>query len=115
MKLNSKTIGDLQGGGIGYAIDQAIGEAMRDCENRPGMNKARLVTVQIALTPAGGALQDGANSLGTVGVKAQVKVAVPNRVGDTDFLSVASGANTDGEVEVTAHFVQLPLLNGREN
>lgn len=115
MKLTNKTIGDLQGGAIGYAIDQGMREAMRDCEARPGLKTARKVTIQLEYTPASGALQEGAASLGSVGVKAQIKTTFPNRVGDTDYLVVESGADAHGEPEVSAHFAQVPLLNGREN
>lgn len=112
MKLTNKTIGDLQGGAIGYAEDQALKEAMHDCAARPGLKTARKVTIQIEITPASGALQDGVSTLGSVGVKVQIKTTFPNRVGDTDYLTVESGADTHGEPEVSAHFNQLPLLSG---
>lgn len=114
MKLNHETIGELQGGGIGYAIDQALNEAMRDCENRPGLTKARTVTVTVELAPASGALQDGANNLTTVDIKAKVKVAVPVRAGGSDFLTVSRDADAEGEVQIIANFAQEPLLRAQK-
>lgn len=112
MKLTNKTIGDLQGGAIGYAIDLAVREAMRDCEGRPGLKTTRKVTIQVEFTPASGGLQEGAASLGSVGVKAKVQFNPPPRAGDTDYLIVNSGADANGEPEVSAHFTQIPLLSG---
>ena len=112
MKLTNKTIGDLQGGAIGYAIDQALREAMRDCEGRPGLKTVRKVVINVELLPASGGLQDGAALLGTVGIKAKVGFNPPPRVGDTDYLIVQSGVDANGEPEVSAHFSQVPLLSG---
>jgi hypothetical protein len=112
MKLTNKTIGDLQGGAIGYAIDQAIREAMRDCEGRPGLKTVRKVVINVEFLPASGGLQEGASTLGSVGIKAKVGFNPPPRVGDTDYLIVESGADTHGEPEVSAHFSQIPLLPG---
>jgi hypothetical protein len=114
MKLDHTTIGSLSAGGVGHAINTAIKEALRDCENRPALNKARTVNIQIEFTPAGDSLQDGAVQLGAVSVCAKVKTTTPIRAGNTDLLSAQSGADAHGEPVVTAHFTQLPMF-GAEN
>ena len=50
--------------------------------------------------------------VGSVGVKAKVQFNPPPRAGDTDYLIVNSGADANGEPEVSAHFTQIPLLSG---
>ena len=113
MKLNHETIGDLQGGGIGYAIDQALRDALRDCEGRPGLNKVRDVTITVSLVPAASGLQDG-HGLSTVGVKAKVKVSMPPRAGEVDFLTVERDVTPEGEPEIIANFAQEPLLRAQK-
>lgn len=49
--LSADTLGDLDAGALRLLIDAAIGEALEDCDNRPALEKARRVTVTIALTP----------------------------------------------------------------
>lgn len=44
-------LGDLDGGRVLEAINQALERAVFDCDDRPGVNKARTVTLKIGLTP----------------------------------------------------------------
>lgn len=113
-KLNHAMIGSLQSGGIGYAIDAAIREVMADCDRRPGLKKARTVTVKLTFTPAASALAEGPAALGTVGVKAGVTTSMPGRAGDEEYLNVAHDNTEDGEVEIIATFAQDSLFSGQK-
>lgn len=50
-KFSIKNIGDLDGGRIAMMIDQQLGVAEVDCQNRPGVDKPRKVIVEIELHP----------------------------------------------------------------
>ncbi|CAM4161396.1 hypothetical protein [Deinococcus marmoris] len=115
-KLTHDTIGNLQAGAIGYAIDRAIGEAMHDCERRPGLDKPRTVTIKLTLKPAQVKGLDNAASdtLNTIGIAAQVAVSTPARSAGAEFLNVSPGVNEDGEPEIHAVFAQEGLFVTRK-
>ncbi|ULH17399.1 hypothetical protein MF271_18945 (plasmid) [Deinococcus sp. KNUC1210] len=112
MDITHKNIGDLDGGGIGYAIDQAIAEAMRDCTGRPGLDKDRKVIIQLSFKPGSAALQDNETGLNTIGIIATVKPVLPPRSGGENFLQVRVEHNANGDKVVRAAFPQAPLLSG---
>ena len=68
--LTNTTIGELEQGGIGYAIDKALEEAMQDCARRPGLEAARTVTITVKLKPKSNNLDEGQPGLKNVGVQA---------------------------------------------
>ncbi|WP_034382980.1 hypothetical protein [Deinococcus sp. YIM 77859] len=110
-KLTHSTIGNLQGGGIGYVIDDAINRAMQDCERRPGLKKARVVNIQIEFTPVVAQGLDGkSDAFSTVGVTPKVAVKVPLQAADAEFLHVSPGVTADGEPEIAAVFSQEDLF-----
>ena len=113
-KLTHQTIGELQGGGIGHAIDQALGEAMRDCTNRPGLGTARKVIIELAFKPGSSGLDDTSIGLSTVGLKAQVKTNFPSRAGVEEFLGVKA-EQIGTEKVITARFAQATPLFGEGN
>lgn len=113
--LTHATIGELEAGGIGYAIDKALEEAMHDCARRPGLETARTVTITIKLKPRANNLDEGQPGLKNVGVQASVKLATPARAGGEEFLNVATSANAAGEVVTQATFAQVPLLRAGSN
>lgn len=49
--LSLKTIGDLQDGLFVRAINNNIAAAILDCDERPRLDKPRLVTIQIEIRP----------------------------------------------------------------
>jgi hypothetical protein len=113
-KLNHETIGELQGGGIGHAIDQAIGEALRDCTNRPGLGNARKVVIELAFKPGSSGLEDSGLGLSTIGLLAQVKTNFPSRAGVEEFLGVRA-EQIGTEKVITARFAQATPLFGEGN
>lgn len=115
LEFGHTSIGELQGGGIGYAIDQAIAEAITDCQRRPGLTKARKVTIQIDLTPQSSSLDTTGPGLKAVGIKAGVKTSMPPRAGEEEFLAVGTGVDINGEAEPKARFTQAPLLRAGSN
>lgn len=113
--LKHDTIGELEAGAIGYAIDTALNEAMQDCARRPGLETARTVTITVKFKPKSNNLDEGAPGLKTVGVQAQVKVATPPRAGGEEFLNVKAGVDGAGQPLTEATFAQVPLLRVGSN
>lgn len=105
-----QNIGELQGGGIGFAINQAFAEAMRDCTNRPSLTKKRKVIIEIEFEPGSSALDDAGMGLGTVGITARTKTNFPPRAGAVEYLSVKT-KQVGNEKIVTARFTQGALLS----
>lgn len=104
-KLTHDTIGNLQGGAIGEVINEAINKAMKDCEDRPGLDKARTVTVKVSFRPMQNKGLDGARTFNTVAVSPAVTVSTPPQAAGAEFLAVSPGATANGEPEVSAVFV----------
>lgn len=113
--LNHQTIGELEAGAIGYAIDKAIAEAMADCARRPSLETARTITVTLKVKPKASGLDEGRPGLTSVGVQAAVKVSTPPRAGGEEFLNVASGVDAAGEPLTEATFAMTPLLRAGSN
>lgn len=114
--LKHNTIGELEGGGIGYAIDRSIAEVLADCGNRPALNKARTVTITVKLTPtANNSLDAGTGGMTGVAIEASVKHALPPRAGGVEILGVRAGVDTNGEALTEAVFTQVPLLRVGSN
>lgn len=53
-KLSTATLSKLDGGRIDGGFTKAIERAMADCDNRPGLDKARKVTMEFSITPCAG-------------------------------------------------------------
>lgn len=92
--FNLDNLGDMDRGVVRVIIDEAIGQAVADCDARPALDKTRTVEIKIVFKPSvseGGAM---------VGVKATVGVAVkiPGRVTLDEFLPTSVNGET-----VTAH------------
>lgn len=51
VEFDISKIGDLDGGRVLEAITQAIERAVHDCEDRPGVSKARNVTLTMSVSP----------------------------------------------------------------
>lgn len=114
--LTNTTLGELEQGGIGYAIDKALEEALQDCARRPGLEAARTVTITVKLKPKSNNLDEGKPGLKNVGVQASVKLATPARAGGEEFLNVTTEPDaTTGEVITQATFAQVPLLRAGSN
>lgn len=113
--LTHQTLGDLEGGGIGHAIDKSLAEALADCARRPNLDTARTVTLTIKLTPKASTMDEGRPGLNNVGVQAAVKVSTPARAGGTEYLNVRATVDGAGEPVTEATFAQVPLLRAGSN
>ncbi|OLV20179.1 hypothetical protein [Deinococcus marmoris] len=113
--LTHDTIGELEAGGIGYAINAAIEEMMADCSRRPGLEKARTVTITLKFKPRASTLDQGRAGLNSVGVLADVKTSSPPRASSGEFLNVAESIGADGKPVIQATFAQMPLLRAGSN
>lgn len=71
-----ESLASIDSGRIGVAIDQAVARAHRDCADRPGVEKPRVVTLQIVLIPVA---QDGQGDLDSVNVEFRVRESIPLR------------------------------------
>ncbi len=81
--LTTATLHKLDDGMTGRVIDQKIQEALRDCEDRPGLAKVRKVTIQLELTPQ---QDDRTYALRGVDTAVQVAVKVPPTGTRTEYL-----------------------------
>ena len=78
-KFDLATLTELDGARIRTAFDQAIERLTEDCKDRPGVKKARTVTLTVSLVPL--ANDDG--DLDTVDVDFKFKESMPKRASRT--------------------------------
>ena len=74
-KLTLATLGKLDDGTVGAVVDAAITEALIDCDDRPFLEKARKVTIEVVISPV---LDNG--RLKAVDVATGVKLVKPPQV-----------------------------------
>jgi len=51
--LRTKTLDQIHDGAVAMMIDEALSAVYADCDDRPGLAKARKVTIEISITPNG--------------------------------------------------------------
>lgn len=68
-ELSLASLGDINGGVFGIAVNTALSQAMRDCEDRPGLDGPRKLTLEVNFIP----LMDSKGDLMGVNVLPQVK------------------------------------------
>jgi hypothetical protein len=68
-ELSLATLGDINGGMFGIAVNTALAQTMRDCEDRPGLDGVRKLTLEVAFIP----LMDSKGDLMGVNVLPSVK------------------------------------------
>ena len=88
--LNLQSMADLSHGAVGVAVDKLIRQAIRDCIDRPGDDRARKLTVQIEFTPT--AHIDG-QSVTCEGAKAVAKASLKCPNYETGVLDLAVREN----------------------
>ncbi|AWT34562.1 hypothetical protein DM785_02595 [Deinococcus actinosclerus] len=71
--LNLGSLHTLSEGGFGIKVDRDIEQAIKDCEDRPGLKTARKVVIELTITPEG----EGGLSDTTMTVTATSKLSVP--------------------------------------
>lgn len=84
------TLGDLDDGTTRLLVDQALAEALEDCNERPYLDKARKVTVTLEMRPA---LNERGGMKG-VNADATVKLTLPARRSGADYLATNAAGGT---------------------
>lgn len=77
------TLGDLDDGTVRHLVNAAIDEAIEDCDARPMLDKTRKITVTLSVTP----VIDNAGAMKGVDAEAAVKLTLPPRVANADYLA----------------------------
>jgi hypothetical protein len=95
--LNLKTVGDLRKGAFGLQVDTLIDQAMRDCDDRPSIDKARVVTIEIELIPEP---NDAARQMSAVAVSTSAKLKLPPMMKLGSILEVHREENENGQLVV---------------
>lgn len=115
-RLKLSTLGRLQGGAFGPAVDAELEKALADCDSRPGLDKARRVTITLEIRPAGSATE-GNGALNTLEIRAAARAVLPPQVTRHEYLDFAVAAKPGGGDEPRAIFAQGTLYNqpGDEN
>ena len=81
--LSLATLHQLDDGMVGRVVDAELQKVLRDCEDRPSLDKVRKVTIQLEITP----LQDDRSySLRGIDTQVQVKAFVPPTGTRKEFL-----------------------------
>jgi hypothetical protein len=71
--LTLDTLATLHDGAYGVRANDLLQQALKDCEDRPGLKTNRVVTLRIEFTPEG----EGGMSETTISVGATGKVTIP--------------------------------------
>lgn len=113
-KLDASTIGELKGGAIGFAINQAIAAALDDCRRRPYLESKRSVIVQLEITPDLNAAviegPDASGGLAGVTVVPKVQTKTPAQAATSEHMRVNHSVTEDGEPVMEALFEQDGLF-----
>lgn len=89
--LSLETLADLDGGRIQAAVDRELAHINRDLEDRPALNKARKLTIEISATPYASE-SGGRRGMGGAKVVVKVKSSVPDRQSkDFDMIPTQDG------------------------
>lgn len=84
--FNTAYLAHIDGGRVRVGLDEAIRRAYSDCEDRPGLKKARKVTLEITITPE----IEGEN-LDSCTVEFDVKERIPARSSKSYNMRAGSG------------------------
>jgi hypothetical protein len=84
--LSLATLGQLDDGTVGAVVDAAIADILKDCDDRPGLKKARRVTLEVSFEPV---VDERSFVLKGVDVSAQVKLSVPAQTMREQYLQTS--------------------------
>ncbi len=73
-KLTLATLGQLDDGTVGAVVNAAITDALKDCDDRPGLKKARKITLEVSFEPV---VDERSFVLKGVDIDTKVKLTVP--------------------------------------
>jgi len=107
------TLNQLDHNRVGLAVNRLIKQAIQDCLDRPGDDRARKVTLQINLTPISQTLD---NSISCEGAKAvaQAKLSLPNYETQVLDLGVKQGGHAYFSAESPTNHRQATFFDGEE-
>lgn len=109
-QLNSGTIGQLDRGHVGLAIDNALKNMHADIVARPGDKAKRSVTIKIIGTPV---LDESTAVLDTVSLKVEIAQGIPKRTNSKPYVLLPMG---DGTFQFSPTAPQdprqLPMFDG---
>jgi hypothetical protein len=82
--LTLETLGRLNDGSFGKAVDRALQSVLIDCEDRPGLAKDRTITIKIKVQP----LETGNKDLARAKYLPSVEISVPAQSAYPEILEV---------------------------
>lgn len=88
--LSIETLGLVDGTVSKHIIDEALSQAIKDCSSRPGVKKARVVTIKVEIKPA---CVDSGHMDG-FDVNVQTQTAIPPVSTKPEFLRVDYSNNS---------------------
>jgi len=110
LQLNASTLGDLDRGHVGLAINHAIKQMVADIIARAGDKSKRSVTIKITGTPV---LDEGSAVLDTVALHVEVTQGIPKRRNSKPYQALPMG---DGTLQFSPTAPQdprqLPMFDG---
>lgn len=74
--LNLVAFGELDGGKVNIAAQEAIRQCVNDINDRPAEKKPRVITLKVSLTPK---LDSESGALDTVDVRAEIESRMPKK------------------------------------
>lgn len=86
------TLGDLDDGATRLIVDQALADALADCDARPALDKARRLTITIEMLP----VLNQTGGMKGVTAEAKVKLAIPATSTNVEYLPTTALANGHG-------------------
>lgn len=84
--LTLATLGKLDDGTVGAVVDDAITQALKDCEERPGLDGVRKLTIEVAFKPV---LDSRSFALKGVDIATKFKLAVPPQTARDQYLQTS--------------------------
>jgi hypothetical protein len=94
-QLTIETMGQLDDGAVGVVVNQLITDILKDCEERPGLDKKRKLTLELTVTPV---LDKVRPVLKGVDIDTSVKATIPSQALRTAYCQ-ANLQTATGKVE----------------
>jgi hypothetical protein len=111
--VDEATIGRLDRGRVGIAIRDFIRQAVNDCLDRPGDDRARVIKLEFALKPVAETHGEHVSCEGAKGV-AKVKLKLPDRESSTLDFGVRKGGHLLYNENSPSNHRQATLFAGDE-
>jgi hypothetical protein len=109
-QLSLHEIADLDGGRIGEAMNQALKRIASDMDDRPGDDRPRKITLEIAAIPV---VAEGGDAEGCK-IQIQVKESLPTRKSKVYDMGLRRGGMVVFQPMALDNHMQTPLEFGEE-